>query len=193
MTDGDSGTVSDRSDDELGGERVGEVWAGLVLKLRDVVTPEDTREDRREGTDGGCGGFAVREGHDRGRIAGQCGHVLVSHQAVFQPETKSGTFAGGEPGSLVRGPRANLGLSFGLTCDAGLGETLVEGLVEALVDICVLTRAGVWLEVFPVWNLKDLGGERRAGFGAEKPVNVPTPGRPTPWVLHPLHPFLLHR
>lgn len=171
--------ASDGHEDEPGDESAVGLRLKLVLKLGGDLVAEDTREDRREGSSGGCDGFAVREGHDPARGAGQSGEVLVRHLAVVQPEVKPGTFAGGEPGSLVRGPRANLGLSFGLTCDAGLGETLVEGLVEALVETCVLTRAEVWLVVFSVRNLKDLGGERRAGFGAGKSVNVPTPGRET--------------
>ena len=44
--------------------------------------------------------------------------------------------------------------------------------------------AGHWLAAFSASDLKDLGGKKGVGFGVGKIVGVPTPGRPTPWVLH---------
>jgi hypothetical protein len=112
--------------DEVSDEAVVRLRLELVLKLSDVVAAEDTWEQWREVFMGVCDVFGGREGHQRGRSAGQCGHVFINHQAVFQPEMKPGTFRAGEPGTLAKGLDAGLGLSLGVTLGEGLGETLAE-------------------------------------------------------------------
>ena len=106
---------------------------------------------------------------------------------------KPETCGEGAPGTLAKGLDAGLGLSLGVTRDGGLGEALAESLARTLAEALDPTRAEVWFVVISAFNLKDLGGKKGAGFGVGKSVGVPTPGRPTPWVLHPLHPLWPHR
>jgi hypothetical protein len=124
MADEDGGTPSDRPDDELSGEPVGE--------LSDVVAAEDTREDCQEVTNGGCDVRVAREGHDRGRLAGECGHVLVSHQPVVQPKAEPETVDRGEPGTLAKGLGAGLDLSLDTTLAKGLDRSLARSFAPIL-------------------------------------------------------------
>jgi hypothetical protein len=122
----------DRPDDEVSDEPVFELWFRLVLKFSDVAAAEDTREDCREGPNGGCDVFAAREGRDRGRIAGECGHVLVSHLPLVRPKAEPETVDSGEPGTLAKGLEAGLDLSLDTTLAQGLDRSLVEGFVRTL-------------------------------------------------------------
>jgi hypothetical protein len=186
MADEAEGRVaSDGPDDGVSDEPVVELSVKLVVKLSDVVAAEDTRDDCQEGANGDRDVFAARENGARGRIAGQCGQALVNHQPVFQPETRPETFGEGEPVTLAKGLCSGSGLSFGVTRVWGLGEALAESLAQTLAETLAPTRYEVWLAVFSVCNLKDLGGKKGAGFGVAKSVGVPTPGRPTPWVPFP--------
>jgi hypothetical protein len=100
---------------------------------------------------------------------------------------KPETFGDGEPGTLAKGLDAGSGLSLGVTRDGGLGETLAESLARTLAETLCPTSDEVRLAVFSVCSLNDLEGKKGGGFGAGKSVGVPTPGRPTPWVLHHRH------
>ncbi len=124
----------DRPNDELSGEAVGELRVKLVLKLSDVLAAEDTREDCREGTSGGCDVFAARDGRDRGSIAGQCGRALVNYQPVIQPKTQPETVDEGEPVTLAKGVEVGLGPGLGRTLAKGLGRSMVEGFVRTLAE-----------------------------------------------------------
>jgi hypothetical protein len=119
MTNDHCGTSRDRPDDEVSDEPVCDLRFKLVFKFSDVRAAEGTREDCQEGSGGGCDVFVAPEGRDRGRIAGQCGHVLVSYQPVLQSEMKPVTFDEEEPGILAKGLDPGLRLSFDVIRDAG--------------------------------------------------------------------------
>jgi len=130
----------DRPGDKPNGEPVVELRFKLVLKLSDVAAAEDTREDCQEGTGGGRDVFAAREGRDRGRIAGECGHVLVSHLPVVQPKAEPETVDRGEPDTLAKGVEVGLDLSIDPTLAKGLDRSLVEGFVRSLAETLVETE-----------------------------------------------------
>ena len=98
---------------------------------------EDTRVDCREGANGGCDVFAAREGRDRGRIAGECGHVLVSHLPVTQPKAEPETVDRGEPGTLAKGVEVGLDLSLDKALAKGFDRSLVGSLVRTLAETLV--------------------------------------------------------
>lgn len=76
--------------------------------------------------------FAAWEGRDRGRIAGQCGHVLVSHLPVTKPKAEPETVDRGEPGTLAKGIEVGLDLSLDKALAKGLDRNLVESFVRTL-------------------------------------------------------------
>ncbi|GEM_PF-4224365 len=106
---------------------------------------------------------------------------------------KPETFGAGEPGTQTKGLGPGLGLSLGVTLGAGLGETLAGSLARTLAETFAPTRDEAWPGAFSVFNLKDLGVKKGAGFGAGKGVVVPTPVPPTPWVLFPKRPLSSYR
>jgi hypothetical protein len=172
---------SDRPDDELSGEPVFELSFRLVLKLSGVVAAQDTPEDFREGAGGGCDAFAAREGRHPGRIAGQCGRVLVSHQPVFQPKAEPETFDRGEPGTFAGGLEVGLGLSLDPTSAKGLDRSLAGSFAPVLAKTLAENEDENEPEALAGRNLNNLASAEPAGLRAGKPVRIPSPG-PSPGV-----------
>ena len=178
MADEDGGTSCDRSGNGLSGEPAGELRFEVVFKLSDVGAAEKTREDCQEGTSGGCDVFAAREGHDRHRIVGECGHVLVSRLPAVQPKAEPGTVDRGEPGTLAKWVEVGLILSLDKALAKGLDRSLVEGLVRTLAQSLAESEDEDDPEALASCNLKDLAAVEPTSLRVGKPVRIPSPGRP---------------
>jgi hypothetical protein len=76
--------------------------------------------------------FAAREGRGRGRIAGQCGQVFVTHQPVTKPKALPETVDRGEPGTPAEGLEVGLDLSIDPSLAKGLDRSLGGSLAQTL-------------------------------------------------------------
>jgi len=107
-------------------------------------------------------------------------------------EMKPETFGEGEPGTQAKGLDAGLGLSLGVTRDGGLVRLWPRALPGPWPRPWTRPALRSGLRSFLSALSRTWEGRRR-GICVGKSVGVPTPGRPTPWVLHPLHPLWPHR
>lgn len=168
MADEYGSTPSDRPDDRLCDEPVFQLRFKLGFKLSDVHAAEDTREDCQEGTNGGCDVFAAREDTGRGRIAGECGHVIVSRLPVFQPQTEPKTLDEGEPDTLAEGLGAGLDLSLDTTLAKGLDRAFSGSWPRPMSRARMSTSLKPWLPAISgicVWrNPQTCGQKQRPGY-----------------------------